>query len=108
MAKPGNGATGKSNAELVIANVPSAPYYNDRLGEFLVARNMPLCCSNFLLVQHLGVRGENHCAFGEIDYGLNYAPDGPEQMSAMAAVFNDMMSNQSFHASHPKRPGIQA
>ncbi|MEO9874660.1 MAG: hypothetical protein ABJM26_13405 [Anderseniella sp.] len=95
-------------ARLVIGNVPSAPYYDDRFSEFLVARNIPLCCSNSSLVQHLGIRGENNRAFGEIDYGLNYIADGPEQESAMAAVFNDMMSNQSFHSSHTKRPGVRA
>lgn len=104
------GATGTlwspAVASLVIGNVPCAQYYDDRFSEFLVTRNMPLCCTNSSLVQHLGVRGENNRTFGEIDYGLNYAPDGPEQVSAMAAVFNDMMSNQSFHSSYPKQPGL--
>lgn len=84
-------------ASLVIGNVPSAQYYDDRFSEFLVARNMPLCCSNMSLAQHLGIYGKNNHSFGAIDYGLNYLPDGPEQIDAMAKVFNDMMANQSFY-----------
>lgn len=90
-------------SSLVTGNVPFAQDYDDRFSEFLVARNMPLCCRNMSLAQHLGIYGRNNHSFGAIDYGLNYAPDGPEQVSAMAAVFNDMMSNQPFHASHPKQ-----
>lgn len=92
------GATGtlwsRDIARLVVDSLPAQGSYDDAFSDFCVSRNIPMCCTNLSLAQHLGVSGTNNRRFGYIDYGLNYTPDGPEQMEAMAQVFNDMMVEQ--------------
>jgi len=90
-------------ARLVIQNVALRGNYDTLISDFFMARGMALCCSNASFAQHLGIYGTNNLKFGNIDYGLNYSPDGPEQASAMAEVFNDMMVNQPFHMGKGKR-----
>lgn len=105
------GATGtiwsRELARLVLEYVPgaAAPHgsYDLTYCAFLRERGIPLCCSNLSLVQHLGLRGTNNIAFGKIDYGLNYTPDGPAQVEAMAEVLDDLMSNQGYFLGHPER-----
>lgn len=87
-------------ARLVTGNLPSQEHYDDKFCELCRSRGIPLCCSNLSLAQHLGVFGKNNNTFGHMDYGLNYLPDGPEQVAAMAEVFNHMMANQSFYLGH--------
>lgn len=92
------GATGtlwsQDIARLVVSNLQAQDNYDDKISEFCVSRDIPLCCANQSLAQHLGILGTNNYRFGQIDYGLNYTPDGPEQTDAMAQVFNDLMANQ--------------
>lgn len=84
-------------AQLVVDHVPAGTHFDDRFSEFLANSDIPMSSSNRSYLQHLGVDGMNNRYFGRIDYGLNYSPDAPEQATAMAEVFNDMMSNQAYY-----------
>jgi len=89
-------------AQFVVNNVPAQTHYDDRFCEFLNQERTLMCCTSISHVQHLGIAGSNNGYFGKLDHGLNYTPDGPEQLIAISEVFSELMSNQSCYLGKPK------
>ena len=77
-------------------------YIDDRYSRFLTANNVPLAATSKSLVQHLGIGGTNNTYLGDFDHGLNFTPDTPLQLAAIAAVYDQIMLNQRSYLPPPR------
>ena len=80
--------------QLVKTALAAGQYIDDRYSRFLGANDIPLAATKASLVQHLGIIGTNNSHLGDFDHGLNFVPDTPRQLQAIAAIYDEIMLNQ--------------
>lgn len=84
-------------SELVLAELRNYSFANidDAYSDFLTARGIAIMSVVRSRVQHLGIVGLNNRYFGELEHGLNFRPDSPRQMEAIAETYDELMRQQA-------------
>ena len=67
---------------------------DDAYSDLFARRNIPIVAFRRSRVQHLGIVGTNNRYFGNFEHGLGFRPDSEQQVRAILALYDELMSLQ--------------